>query len=295
MNKYLLGLALAAIGAASAVAADLPARTYTKAPVVAPAYSWTGFYVGANAGYGWQNDPTVSFSGNDSVATGFTCGGLFGGTCPLPTAYNIGGPLGGVQAGYNWQVNQKWLLGIEADIDAADINGTGTNPGFFVGNTPVTFQDSQRIDWFGTIRGRAGFLAMPNLLLFGTAGFAYGRVRENTALNSSLPTSGAISNNGVFVAFDCLAGPNCFVGSSSRMATGWTAGAGLEYAFWKNISLKAEYLYVNLGGGDGVNVVAVSTANVIGSPVSPASFTASHSRTDFQTVRLGFNVKLGNP
>jgi opacity protein-like surface antigen len=80
------------------------------------------------------------------------------------------------------------------------------------------------------------------------------------------------------------------LGSSSRTATGWTAGAGFEYAPWNNnISIKGEYLYVSLGGGDAVNVVAQN------SPTTPnaSSFTVAYGRTNFNVVRLGLNYKFG--
>jgi outer membrane immunogenic protein len=276
----------AVLGIGAASAADLPARTYTKAPaIVDPAYNWTGFYVGVNAGYGWS-DPTVSFVPNDVNALASTCGGAFGGTCALPMSYDIRGALGGLQAGYNWQMS-RWLLGVETDIDAAGIKGSGTNPAFSLGGTPSNFLETQKVDWFGTARARLGFLPTANLLLYGTGGFAYGRVVENTSLNSSAGTN---VGTGPF-SFFCTTGPNCFVGSSSRIATGWTAGAGFEYAFWKNVSVKAEYLFVNLGNGDRTNVAAAATQ----APGDiPSSFTAVHSATEFNVVRLGLNVKLGN-
>lgn len=115
---------------------------------------------------------------------------------------------------------------------------------------------------------------------YGTGGFAYGRINESVALNS---TAGTGLQNGVF-GFLCAAGINCFLGSSSRTATGWTAGGGLEYALWKNLSVKVEYLYVNLGGGDAITVVAQRSA-----PLLPSSFTAAYSSTEFNVVRAGLN------
>jgi outer membrane immunogenic protein len=284
----LAATALSAGAAQSASAADMP----VKAPVaVAPAaYNWTGFYIGGNVGYGWR-DRTVTFTPNDPVAQFATCGGLFGGTCAPPTSFGINGALGGFQAGYNWQFSQSWLLGIEADLDWSRIRGTGTSnfliePGLFPPGT-ASFQASQNVKWFGTVRGRLGFLPTNNILLYATAGFAYGGVDENLALNA-MP--GALSGNGVF-GFFCGAGPNCFLGSSSRTATGWTAGTGFEYALWKNISVKGEYLYVNLGGGDSANVVAVTPLALLN---NPSSFTAAYSRTDFHVVRAGIDFKLGN-
>jgi outer membrane immunogenic protein len=85
-----------------------------------------------------------------------------------------------------------------------------------------------------------------------------------------------------------IAGSNCFLGQSSRIAVGWTAGAGFEYKFWKNISVKAEYLHIDLGGR-GTNVVAQTTNDP---SYAPSSFSAVHSSTSFDVVRVGLNLKL---
>jgi outer membrane immunogenic protein len=87
----------------------------------------------------------------------------------------------------------------------------------------------------------------------------------------------------------CHDGANCFLGRSSRTATGWTVGAEFEYGIWKNVSLKAEYLYVDLGGGD-TNVRAQDAPSPL---LQLASFTASHSPTIFNVARIGLNIKLG--
>jgi outer membrane immunogenic protein len=168
---------IAAVGFASvASAADLPVKA---PPMVAPvaAYNWTGFYVGVNGGYGWGNR-SATFTPNDINALAVTCGGIAGGTCVPPTSFNVNGALGGLQAGYNWQFNQNWLLGVEADFDWSRIQGTGTS-NFILGSVPSApsnFQASQNTKWFGTIRGRFGFLPTNQLLVYGTAGFAYGKV-----------------------------------------------------------------------------------------------------------------------
>ena len=148
---------------------------------------------------------------------------------------------------------------------------------------PVNFQANQNVKWFGTVRGRLGFLPTNKLLVYGTAGLAYGRVDENVALNNAF----GVGLLGFGFGYNCNSNANCFLGSSSRTPTGWTAGAGLEYAPWNNVSVKAEYLYVNLGGGDAVNVVAQD-----GSGATPSSFTAAFSRTDFHVIRGGLNFKF---
>lgn len=208
-------------------------------------YSWAGFYVGGDIGYGWGSR-TVNFSPNDLNVFAVSCGGGFGGTCPPPTSFDVNGALGGLQAGYNWQFNQNWLLGVETDFNWSQIKGTGTDsflisPGLFPG--PSSFVASQNIEWFGTVRGRLGFLPTTNLLVYGTGGFAYGRVHENVTLNAQPGANATFAG----FSFDCVSGPNCFLGNSSRMATGWTAGGGFEYALSKNISVKGEYLYTSSG------------------------------------------------
>lgn len=136
MKKALFGaLVTAALFASGhAGAADLLAR----APV-AQTFSWTGFYVGVNAGYGWK-DPTVSYTSNDISAFVATCGAAFGNTtCVPPASFNVGGALGGGQVGYNWQFDQRWVAGLEADFDGASIKGTGTSNFLIANPSPANF------------------------------------------------------------------------------------------------------------------------------------------------------------
>jgi outer membrane immunogenic protein len=270
-------------------AADMAVKA--PPPVAAPAYSWTGIYVGGNVGYGWR-DPTVTFTPNDPASQDFTCGGTGGGTCPSPTSFNVNGALGGLEAGYNWQFNRNWLLGVETDFDWSRIQGTGTS-NFLIGQFPgvaSNFQASENVEWFGTVRGRLGFLPANNVLIYGTGGFAYGRVNENVALNTGAGVGGFVFQRGPpsgFIGFSCIAGPNCFLGNSSNTDVGWTIGGGLEYLLWRNLSVKAEYLYVNLGSGRAVNVVAQA-----GGAIGASSFTAAYSTVDFQVIRGGLNWKF---
>jgi outer membrane immunogenic protein len=284
---FVAGIAAVAFCSTPALAADMAVKAPPPAPS-APVYSWTGFYVGANIGYGWD-DPVVTFSGNDPTSIIVTCGGggfgPVGGTCVPPTSFNINGPLGGLQVGYDWQINQRWLLGLETDFDWSRIKGSGSS-NFLLAANPATFSASEDVTRFGTARARFGFLPTSTLLAYVTGGLAYGRVDENAALNSSPGLQGQ------FGAFGYTCGPtgnNCFVGGSSRTMTGWTLGGGFEYVLSQNVSLKAEYLYVNLGHGNAVNVVAQSTAGLI---AIPSSFSAAYSIVDFNLVRGGLNFRF---
>lgn len=151
MKKYLLAsvAALGIIAAGAASAADLPSR---KGPVAAPVYippvfTWTGFYVGANAGYGWGNVNT-----NGGVA--------------ITNTGDLDGFVGGAQVGYNYQMGQ-FVLGLEADIQGADLS-TGDK----LGGLPV------KTDYFGTVRARAG-IAFDRFMPYVTGGWAYGNVKTS--------------------------------------------------------------------------------------------------------------------
>ena len=225
MKKLALGFALAAVCSANAFAADLRARTYTKAPAVDPAYNWTGFYAGAHLGYGWED--------NRMDVT----------TLPSPAAANLApfsynnkpdGILGGLQAGYNWQTG-KFVWGVEADISATDIHGSSTTGPISALAPPIILPGSshtntQRMDWFGTVRARLGFTPTDRVLLYATGGLAYGHVKY-TSFMDAVPG---------FPVFQ-------FAGTENATQLGWTAGAGGEWAITNNWSVKGEYLYFDLG------------------------------------------------
>jgi outer membrane immunogenic protein len=137
IKKILLAtVAVAALGTASASAADLAARTYTKAPALAPLPTWAGFYIGAMGGYAAEDNGSNSFDRK---------GGFAGGTI-----------------GYNWQT-ANFVYGIEADAAWADVSSTATAFG-------VT-GDAKIRDW-GTVRGRIGYAVGP-ALFYATGGYAW--------------------------------------------------------------------------------------------------------------------------
>jgi outer membrane immunogenic protein len=254
----------------TAHAADLGARTYAKAPMIDPAYNWTGFYAGVNVGYGWSKDP-VNIAGT-APFDAFVGPGI-----DPETAANAKGFLGGVQAGYNYQINQ-FVLGVETDLDWSDIKKAQTDVRVGVGFAPVVFTTSgaQKLDLFGTVRGRIGW-TFDRLMIFGTGGLAYGHANVSTVTGS--PGGGAFT--GPFCGVGGFG--DCTTGSSSKMLVGAAWGAGLEWAFAGNWSTKAEYLHYDLGS---VSYIAPNIYN-------PKN--AYHINRDFDgdIVRVGLNYKFG--
>ncbi|HWK94854.1 MAG TPA: outer membrane protein [Pseudolabrys sp.] len=212
----LLGATL--LSGVAANAADLP----VKAPLyTAPlGYNWTGFYVGINGGGGFgHTDWTYVIGGN--TAGHNTSGGLIGGT-----------------VGYNYQI-QKWVLGLEGDWDWANVKGSTACPN-------PAFSCESKLTSLGTLRGRVGMAvgSTGNFLLYGTGGWAWGRLNIQTVH----PTVGT---NG-----------------TSKTPNGWTAGGGVEWGFLPNWSAKLEYLYVGFGTNTytvdtGLQVDAKERVNVI--------------------------------
>jgi outer membrane immunogenic protein len=273
-----------------ASAADLPRKAPAYTPPPPPVYSWTGFYVGANIGYGWGNSSAAESPGD--AASGLVIGLPLIGSAA--TSFDTKGWAGGLQVGYNWQFNPRWVAGVEADFDWSNIKGSSSVSANIqtVPNVGI-FNASQKVDWFGTVRARLGYLLTNDLLVYAAGGLAYGKVNESASFG--LVALNAFANvNGL--SFACsnppdvgLGGPTCFAGSNSRTSTGWTAGGGAEYRFAQNFSLKLEYLYVNLGSGDTFNIPA---ATLFAPATSPSVLNVSFDRAAFNLVRAGLNYRF---
>jgi outer membrane immunogenic protein len=180
---FLSSVAFAALTVGTALAADMPRKAPVYAPPPPPVLSWNGFYAGLNAGYGWGNNDGIN---ND--VTSIFCNPLLGGCAPnvatnaitaaIPGVFDTSpkGFIGGGQIGYNWQWSPQFVWGIEADFQGADIKGDATvaNTVAIVGFAPstvtVTGTGSQKLNFLGTVRGRLGWLAVPQLLIYGTGG-----------------------------------------------------------------------------------------------------------------------------
>jgi len=271
MKRLSVSLSAIALGLSavtgSAFAADMP----LKAPPL-PVWSWTGFYVGANFGYGWGRWDS------DSISAIFPDGVT---TTADP---DVKGWFGGVTAGYNWQASQQWVLGVEGDFDwsgekasdssSASISVPGPNGGVFPGGTcdvrggctttlTTMNANSWRKPWFGTLRARAGFLVDPTWLVYGTGGLAFARTEFATSSSSTLTIAQTLS--GTVLSTTALPG-SAFSESSDRV--GFAVGAGVEKLLSQNWSVKGEYLFMDFGkhtflSGTGDDTTIRLTENII--------------------------------
>ena len=193
---------------------------------------------------------------------------------PLTGRADVNGVIGGGQLGYNWQ-REKWLFGLEADIQGSDENGSGdvcTVAGCPAGS--AVFNRDYRLNWFGTARGRVGFLPAERILLYATGGLAYGGFSGSS---STQPTN---------------------FGNWSQFRAGWTVGAGAEAALGNNWSVKFEYLYMDLGnvGGSSANTTSISTVGPIGGITTTTTTNLAYVfNTKFtdNIVRVGLNYRFG--
>jgi outer membrane immunogenic protein len=265
--KTSLGAIAAVSIAGSALAADMAVKAPPPPP---PVMTWTGFYVGLNAGGAWDNNNSTDTFGVPvqdfttpwaaSAAAGAR-GSTFG---------NNGRFIGGGQIGYNWQFGLG-VAGFEADIDGLSqssrtgIFSTSVGPFPFAGAAEVIntqIATTKKLDYLGTIRGRLGILASPSFLLYGTAGGAYGSVKASTTIAQS-------NNDCVQVPGTCLTPNAASFGSVSDTRFGWTAGVGGEWMFAPNWSAKAEYLYYDLGSAS-INNQLVTTNGTFAGAGGPA-------------------------
>jgi len=279
MKKAAIGIvAFAAAIGTHALAADMPLKAPPPTPV-AP-YSWTGFYVGVSGGYGWSN------AGIDlapaPVQTSGVAGVVATSAAATPGVLNTHphGFLGGGQMGYNYQAD-RWLWGVEADASYADFKGSNIESGTALfppaSLANITAVGEQRLNFFGTLRGRAGFLPTNSLLVYATGGLAYGHAESST--NTS--DAGA----------PILTAPAS--GSASRMLAGWTAGGGLEAALpvssaWR---FKIEYLYYDLGK---LTYTLSPAAVCAGACATTIGFVTTTASANFHgsIVRIGLNYEF---
>ena len=296
-DRLLLSSVLTAFVSTTAIAADLPTRKApSPPPMMEQGFSWTGFYVGANAGAAFDSQTRFDQTTGSSVNN---VNSLNAGLRPTSTTLRDTGFTGGGQIGYNYQFGGMgggygsgstggFVLGLEADAQYTDINSTATlsnttflGPLVVPSTTAYTRvnQLSSRLDFLGTVRGRIG-LAFDRLLVYGTGGFAYGGVNQQ----------------GTFY------GPNApntpfFQGGRDGLKVGYAWGGGIEYAIPTNsplaalnffhasaVTIKAEYIRYDLGSYN-------LTLNGVNGGAGLGSYT-TRVATNGNLARLGLNYKF---
>ena len=273
-SRWRRTVALAAVAGVALVGVSVAANAETPG-------TFSGSYIGMNAGVAW---------GQSSFATNPNCpppaiDATFCNAPPAAAAVNgtavaargtgrlsPSGFTGGVQAGRNWQAGTL-VYGAEADFGVLDLGESATANGLFPFpflGTQYSLAEKMTANWLATLRARMGFAVAPHLLLYATGGLAF----------SELRFSSAYSDNAVDATFPGGTG----YGRRSQIKIGWTAGGGVEWLLDRTWSVRAEYLYVDLGSTH----VLIATSNT-------ATFTQT-MRVDADLIahigRLGLNYRF---
>ena len=243
--------ALAAMGLSAAVAG----------PASSTRTSWTGCYVGLNVG-------GVSGSVDQSVFLPASVNQLFA------DSGSSTGFTGGGQVGCNWQaVPQYWVWGVEGDINYANVKRSQSGSGRFLGEDTALTQET-KLRWMATLRGRFG-ATLNATLFYVTGGLALGDVSSKVNGTVTDPTGDSTAT---------------FLGSYSKVRTGWVVGGGVEHKFSDRWSGKIEYLHFDLGSFS----YDVNLTQVVGNPLRngiPTTWQAN-GQMNGDIVRVGFNYKF---
>jgi outer membrane immunogenic protein len=233
MKKLVLALSAVAAFTGSALAADLTARTYSKAPMMAPVYNWTGFYIFGGAGGGlWDADSNVQSTA--APITAFSRDQRTGGD----------GWFGTVGAGYDWQFNHSWVAGIFADGQFGDIHGSLSDPVFGT-------EGREKLKTSYAAGARIGYLVAPNVLSYVNAGYSGS---QWSGTNQSFLVAGAPA--GVVTTTPSFHRDGWFIGGGVEnnldifgiTAPGWFMKTEYRSAFYNRIALP-ETITPGFGGG----------------------------------------------
>jgi outer membrane immunogenic protein len=264
MRYKIASLAAAAIafgGVQMASAADMAVKAR---PMVAPVttYTWTGCYIGVNAGAGWSR------SSFDSVMDPGTHLGLAANVAAVSaagtgSARDDGNFIGGGQIGCNWQTG-SWVIGIEGDFDAFRADPTLVGTGVLTTGDTFVITNSVTTNWLATVRPRLGW-AFDRSLLYITGGLAVTNIKYTQTYADTLFAAAGTS-------------------SSSQTKAGWTIGGGWEYAFTNNWSMKAEYLFVHFS--------SVSTGGIVVSTSGGTNALSGTADLREHIARIGLNYRF---
>ena len=274
-----------------------------------PAPKWSGFYAGLNAGGIWSASSTSSILSSfvpNSQSSLYPNGATYTGIQSASGATgNIsasnGGFIGGGQIGYNWQLTDRLIGGLETDfqgITSEHNDGGSSNTVPLIGTYDggaysflpgefyiTTLNGGKRTDYLGTLRGRLGGLVTPTLLFMGTGGLAYGGVSSRATITQTNNERDLVDPAQAPFTID----PKTFTsGSYSNTRLGWTVGADVEWMFLSHWSAKIGYLYYDLGQ---VNYTVSPTITKIPVNDPPVAVVASQVITRFNgnIMRVGIS------
>jgi outer membrane immunogenic protein len=262
-----------------AFAADMAVKAPPPAP--APVYNWTGWYVGGNLGASFGR---VKTDFNVAPVTAPT--GIVSGFAQSDTAYPSGF-MGGGQIGYNWQLSPIWVVGLEADFQGAlekDSNSLSnpslTNTLFFGGTATAVTNYTTRIDWFGTVRGRIGYVWGDGAVMtYVTGGLAYGKIE----LDATSAVSGIA---GIPAPPFGIPFSTTHTITHSQVKTGWTVGFGTEGKLlipgW---TYKIESLYMDFGDPESLDI-GTGSSNASGGLIT------GHAHSTDAILRAGLNYQF---
>jgi outer membrane immunogenic protein len=221
--------------------------------VPVPAFSWTGFYIGAHGGGGWATDKVTNVTGTAEFPAGF-----------VHSTNKPSGVLAGGYVGFNYQLSQWLVVGIDGDGSWTNISGNSTDASRAVAG--VNANTTTQINWLATASGRVG-IAVDTWLFFAKGGGAFAELETNTAVVNAAGVT--ISN---------------IVSSDTRI--GWMAGAGIEWAFAPNWLVKAEYNYIDFSAN---NYDATST---LVAPLNTVTPLTRHATTILNVGKAGVAYKF---
>jgi len=267
----------AIVGVGAACAADLPARTYSKAPVMvaSPVISWTGFYVGGELGGEWGRTNWTTTSTSDFPGTIVDASS--------PRNYNPTGFRAGGYAGYNWQIT-NWVVGLEGSAAWANNTATAVGiPGCAINCAgspgPGIDVSSVKLSWDASARVRVGYLIAPTALFYGTGGVAWQNVQTSATCQHTLSDP----------ACTTAAGNPFNTQTNSKVLTGWTVGVGVEAKIYGNWLLRGEYRYSGFGTFNSVLPFNSSSAP------AGTDFIRYNLSVNTQTATVGVAYQFGGP
>jgi outer membrane immunogenic protein len=264
-------VAFATLIGSPAFAADMALKAPAYTPQAAP--TWTGFYIGANGGYGWsQSSTTADPFQNFTTATPVIP--------PFGISQQLSGALAGVQLGYNYQMS-SWVLGVEGDFDGAGLNNSSQaialDPLGGAGGTATDgFMAHEDIEWLATVRGRLGYTWGPSML-YVTGGGAWEGVKDSYLLST---------DTALVSVFSASSGA-----SVTTTRSGWVVGGGWEWMINSNWIARLEYLHYDFSNSSSTVSIPVTCAGFAAGSTCGSNATSSNNSID--AVRVGLSYKFG--